>query len=273
VNTPVLGASAASVVRSRSLRLLVARPVLVDRRPLRRAGQRVDQRMLGGQDDVGAAEQRVGSRREHLDHLLGAGHGEADVGADRAADPVALLGQRAGRPVQAVEIVEQPIGVGGDAQHPLLHHPLLDRIAGLDVDAVLDLLVGQDRAERRAEVDRHLGLVGQAPLVELEEDPLGPLVVVGLAGRELAVPVVGQAQARELVLERRDVARGDRARVDVLALGLALGGQAEAVPAHDPQDVVAHHPLGPGDDVGRGVALGVADVEARPDGYGNMSRT
>ena len=42
-----------------------------------------------------------------------------------------------------------------------------------------------------------------------------------------------------------------------------LGGQAERVPAHRMQHVDAAHALVARDDVGRGVALGVADVEAR----------
>jgi len=48
------------------------------------------------------------------------------------------------------------------------------------------------------------------------------------------------------------------------ALGAALGGQPEAVPAHHAQHVEPHHPLGARDHVGRGVALGVADVQAIP---------
>lgn len=41
-------------------------------------------------------------------------------------------------------------------------------------------------------------LVGQASLEDLEEDPLGPLVVVGIGGRDLALPVVGEPQGLEL---------------------------------------------------------------------------
>ena len=47
------------------------------------------------------------------------------------------------------------------------------------------LLVGQHRAQRRAPVDGDLRLVGQPAAVQLQEDPLSPPVVVGLAGRHL----------------------------------------------------------------------------------------
>src|SRR5690606_5548020 len=93
-------------------------------------------------------------------------------------------------------------------------------------------------------------------------DPLRPLVVLRIARRELAGPVVRQAELLELALERGDVALRDHARVLARALGAALGGKPEAVPAHHAQHVEAHHALRARDDVGRGVALRVADVEA-----------
>ena len=48
----------------------------------------------------------------------------------------------------------------------------------------------------------HLGLVGEAALVELAEDPLGPLVRrTGIEGVDLARPVVGEAERLDLPLE------------------------------------------------------------------------
>ena len=50
--------------------------------------------------------------------------------------------------------------------------------------------------------------------------------------------------------------------------GVLLGGQAEGVPAHRVQDVEPAHPLVAADDVGGGVALGMADVQAGAAGVG-----
>ena len=58
--------------------------------------------------------------------------------------------------------------------------------------AVDDLLIGQHSAQGGAPVDRDLCLVGQAPVEQLQEDPLRPLVVLGVGGAELAVPVEGE---------------------------------------------------------------------------------
>ena len=50
--------------------------------------------------------------------------------------------------------------------------------------------------------------------------------------------------------------------------GVLLGGQAEGVPAHGVEDVEAAHALVAGEDVGGGVALRMADVQARAAGVG-----
>ena len=126
-----------------------------------------------------------------------------------------------------------------------------------------DLLVREHRSERGAPVDRHLRDVGEPLLVELLEDPLRPAVVLGVGRVDLAVPVVGEAERADLLAEAVDVLlrrdRGVRARLD----GVLLGGEAEGVPSHRMEHVEALHALVAAEDVGRRVALGVADVQAR----------
>ena len=88
--------------------------------------QGVDQRVLGCQHHVGGAEEGVGAGREDVDRgrrtrvTGGSIDRETDFGALRATDPVALHGLDRVRPVEQVEILEQAIGIGGDAHHPLL---------------------------------------------------------------------------------------------------------------------------------------------------------
>ena len=126
-----------------------------------RRGQRVDQRVLRREHHVGRAEQRVGPRGEHLD--VAGGRREADRRARAAADPVALhLLDRVG-PVEPVQVGDQPVGVRGDADHPLLQRPPEDReVAPLGAAVGGDLLVGQDRAQAGAPVDQRLVAVGEA---------------------------------------------------------------------------------------------------------------
>ena len=55
-------------------------------------------------------------------------HREVHLGARRAADPVLLLEEHALRPGrELLHVVEELVLVGGDAEEPLLHVPLLDR--------------------------------------------------------------------------------------------------------------------------------------------------
>ena len=110
-----------------------------------------------------------------------------------AADPVALHGEHALGPVdQLVHVVQQALGVVGDAEEPLgqlaqLHHGAAALAAAVD-----DLLVGQHGLVHGAPVDRRLAPLGQAALEEAQEEPLGPAVVLGLAGGDLGVPVDGR---------------------------------------------------------------------------------
>ena len=79
---------------------------------------------------------------------------ELDVGALAATDPVPLHRLDRLGPVEQVEVGEQPVGVRGDAQHPLPHRPPVDRmVAALAAPVGGDLLVGEHGAQRRAPVD------------------------------------------------------------------------------------------------------------------------
>ena len=130
-----------------------------------RGRRALDQRMLGCQHHVGGAEQRVRSRGEHLD-VAGVG-GELHLGAGGPADPVALHGLDLVRPVQHFEVVEQTVGVRGDAHHPL-PQPLPEHreVAAVAAAVRRHLLVGQHRAQTRAPVHHRVGPVDQTVRVD-----------------------------------------------------------------------------------------------------------
>ena len=81
-----------------------------------------------------------------------------------------------------------------------------------------------------------------------------------------SVPVVAEAEHLDLTAEGVDVLLGGGAGVRAGLDGVLLGRQAEGVPAHRVQHVEAAHPPVAGQDVGGGVALRVADVQAGPAG-------
>ncbi|MDQ0952573.1 hypothetical protein QFZ24_006496 [Streptomyces phaeochromogenes] len=128
--------------------------------------------------------------------------------------------------------------------------------------ALTDLELG-DQVGDRASLVRLVVVPG---VEDLQEDPLGPLVVVRVDRRERPAPVVAQAQPAQLDLHVLDVGLGGHPRVRAGLHGVLLGGQAEGVEAQGVQDVVAGHALIPGEYIGGDVAQGVTDVQARTGG-------
>ena len=214
------------------------------------------ERVLGGDRAERDAHDRVGARGEHVHAAVAdepaVAFGAANVVREREAhavalaDPVRLHRLHALRPAgHLVETGQELVGVVGDPQVVHRDLALLDGRAGAPAVAVDHLLVREHGLVHRVPVD-HAGLpVGDALLEHLEEEPLVPLVVRGVAGRELARPVDGPAHRLALPLHVGDVL------VRPLGGGHAglhrgvLGGQPERVPAHRHQHVVPVHPQVP----------------------------
>ena len=188
------------------------------------------------------------------------------------ADPVALLCLDAVDIVHAVEVVEQPLGVFRDAQHPLALLLANNGAAAALADVVDNLLVGQHALTGRAPVDRHLGLIGKAVLIKLQEDPLRPLEIFRVGGVDLAIPIEAVAQRMELLAEVFDVILRDDRGVDVVLDRIVFSRQTEGVVAHREENVLAHHAVLAGDRVHRGIGTRVADVQARARGIRELDQ-
>ncbi len=109
--------------------------------------------MLGRQHHVGRAKQRVRPGGEHADAVairqsaVRIGDRKVHLRAFAAADPVPLHFLERIAPVDGVEVLQQALGVGGDAEHPLAHRLADDREAADFALAVHDFLVGEHGAE------------------------------------------------------------------------------------------------------------------------------
>ena len=82
---------------------------------------------------------------------------EIDLRTFRPADPVPLLFERAGRPVECTGIAQQPVCIRRDAHHPLLHRTAFDGVPFLD--PLVHLFVREHCAESFTPVHRDLGNV------------------------------------------------------------------------------------------------------------------
>jgi hypothetical protein len=163
-------------------------------------------------------------------------------------------------PGHRLEILEQPVGVVGDAEEPLLELTDLDDRAAALAAAVDHLLVGQHRGVLGTPVDRSLLAVGEPALEQAQEQPLRPAVVARLVGAELARPVDRDAPAPELLLELADGLSDGLAGMLSGLDRVVLGGEAEGVVAHRMQHRVALAAPEVRDRIAQGVVLQVADV-------------
>jgi hypothetical protein len=85
-----------------------------------------DEVVLGCDDEVGRAEERVRPGREDGHVLAPLLDPEVDLSAFGAADPVPLACLDRLGPVYGLEVVQQRVRVVGDAEEPLLHQSRLD---------------------------------------------------------------------------------------------------------------------------------------------------
>ena len=189
-----------------------------------------DELVLGREDEERGAVQRVGSGREDGNVLVQLLDPEEDLRAFGTADPVPLARLDRLRPIHGLEVVEEHLRVVGDPEEPLLHDARLDHRAAALARAVREHLLVRDHGlVVRTPLDRRALPVREPALVELQELPLLPAVVLDVVGRERAVPVVGPADPPHRARDVLDVPLGALARMDAVADRSVLGRQPERV--------------------------------------------
>ncbi len=223
--------------------------------------QLLDERVLRSEHEERRAVERVGTRREDGDVLVELGDPELDLGALRAADPVALHRLDAVGPLDLLQVVEQFVGVRRRLEEPLVEVLRHDLGAAVLAAPVVHLLVRQHDLVDRAPLDGRALPVREPRAEQLQEEPLVPAVVLGLVGRDQAIPVESPAHPLHRRDDVRDVAVDDRARVPALADRGVLGGQAERVEAHRMHHVHAVPPAEPREDVADRVDEDVPHVQ------------
>src|SRR5881396_823934 len=224
----------------------------------------IDEGVLGREHGVGHAEGGVGACREDADPDPGATpHREVELGALAPADPVPLHREDAFGPAgKPVAPGEQLVGVRRDLEEPAVDLPWHHLGVAPPAAPVLHLLVGEDGLAGGAPVDGRALPVGEPALEHPDEDELLPPVVLGLAGVDLAVPVVGDPEPLELRSHVVDVLGGPDRGVHPVLDRRVLRGQPERVPAHRVEHVEAAHRLVTGEEITDRVVAHVTHVDA-----------
>ena len=226
--------------------------------------------MLGRNHHIGCAEQRIAAGGIYR-QLIACGGAEIHFGAVAAADPVFLLGLNALQIVHLVQIVDQSVGIGSNLEHPLALYTVHNGAVAAFAGAVDHFLVGQHALAAGAPVDIHFLFIGKAMLVHLQEDPLGPLVIAGVGGIDLTIPVDGEAQSFQLAFKVRHIVFGNDSRMNVVLHGKVFGGQAECIPAHGIQSIVALQTLFAADHIHGCIAAGMAHMQALARGIRKLN--
>jgi|GEM_PF-2182218 len=222
------------------------------------------QRMFGGDGAEGHAHDGVGARGEYPQLVRLAvefiGKGEAHAGA--LADPVGLHGLDPLRPArQRIQRRQKFIGISGDGQVVAGNLALLDHRAGAPAAAFDDLFVGEHGLVHRVPVHHLSLLVGDAFFQHAQEQPLVPLVILGRTGRQFALPVDGESQRLQLLLHVGDVVPGPLRRRHLVLHRRVFRRQAEGIPTHGLQHVVALHAVVAGEHIADGIVAHMSHVQ------------
>src|SRR6516164_7059680 len=173
-----------------------------------------------------AAVNGVGSGSENANLLIQILNLEIDLRACASANPIALEQFDSFRPIKAPEFIEQSLRIRSDAQHPLPHRSSNNRKAANLAFSIYNFLVCQDCAQIRTPVDRDISDVSEANtvrigsaiggnrlgpiclrvkpgVVDLEENPLCPFVILRICRVDLPLPIVRETDPLQLAFELR----------------------------------------------------------------------
>ena len=155
------------------------------------------------------------------------------------ADPVGLHLFHLLRPVQLVQVIQETVRVFCDAQHPLAQVLLCHLRAAALAFTVYNFLICQSGLAGRAPVDREFLLICKARLEHFHEDPLGPFVEIRICRIDFHIPVVKRRYIVDLLLDVGYIFRRGLRRVNAHLDRIVLSRQAECVPAHGMNNVIA----------------------------------
>ena len=219
-----------------------------------------NRRMLRRNDHIGRTEKciRAGGINGQL---VAFRSDEINLRTGRPADPVFLLGFDTFNIIYLVQIVNQPLGVFGDFQHPLAFGAAHNLRTAALTNALYNFLIGEHALTGCAPVDRHFLFIRQPLFIKLEENPLRPFIVSRVRSADFTRPVKGQPKRLQLALKPGNIPLGNDCRMDMVFNRKIFGRQAERIPTHRIKHIITLHPLFPCHDIQRGIGTRMANMQ------------
>ena len=199
--------------------------------------------MLWRQNDECYSVHRINASRKCGDGLLLQpilGNIKLNVHALAATDPVVLHRVYLIGPVN-LRMVKKFLCIVCDFEEPLVEIPVRDRGRAALTEAIYHLFVSQHSLTGRAPIYWGVGTICQSALVELEEKPLIPSVVLWGAGNDFSVPIVDCSHTAELTPHVLHIFCCPPKGMDSTLDGRVLSIQPECVKAHWVKHIVTLH--------------------------------
>ena len=203
----------------------------------------LDPRMFWSHYKESSTINRVGPRRKHRNGFLFAINLGAETNFRTLAAPNPVLLHRHGLfgPFDVIE-VQQFLGILGDFQQPLINLFTNDDRSTTFARAICQhLLVCQRRVTAGTPVRGCFCAIGQPMLIKLQEQPLGPLIIIGQATDNLAVPIPACTHCPQLFTHRVNIAQRPIASLNATLDSCILCWQTKGIKAHWLHHVVATH--------------------------------
>ena len=179
----------------------------------------------------------------------------------RTSNPVPLCGLNLFQIIHFIQIIQQPLCIFCNLQHPLGFYFLYNFAAAAFANAANNFFICQNDLTGSTPVDSCFLLVCQTFLEHLQENPLCPMEIIRVSSVDFPIPVKGHTQCLQLRLKSCNIVCGYDCRMNLMLDGIVFSRQTECIPTHREQNIIAFHSPLSGNDIHCGIRSWVSDVQ------------
>ena len=200
----------------------------------------VNKLMFGSHNNISHTKNGIRASGEDLkipNHIIF----EDYRGTFRLTNPISLHSLRFLRPVQTIKTGKQFFCIISNLEKPLIHILNVDIRATSFALALLYLFSCKNSLAGRAPICGCGFLVSKTSLVQLTENPLGPLIVFWITCHNLIRPVEHSAHLFQLTTHNFDILHGAVIRMSSGLYCIVLSRESECIKTHGLKHIKALH--------------------------------